>query len=32
MKVRKKACKQVRIYNPQPEVQANLWFGKEDAV
>lgn len=33
MKESKKTCKQVRIYNPQPETQANLLFDREgDAV
>lgn len=32
MKERRNVCKQVRIYNPLPEVQVNVWFGKEGAV
>ena len=33
MKVRRNECKQIRIYNPQPEVQVNPWYDREgDAV
>ena len=32
MKVRKNVCKQVRIYNPQPEGQVNLWRGEQEGA